>query len=85
MPPLAANQFLSEWLAQERPALHIDARPTVCYSSVYFSTGVVHPRLKVACADYGYTQVELAAFKAQGKTARDLAQEIVARGVYEGD
>jgi len=38
-------------------------------------------RLEVACADFGYTLGELRTLRAEGKTGRDVAAEVVGRGV----
>jgi GTPase SAR1 family protein len=58
---------------------------TFVYIILFFATGEENPRLKVASADYGYTLEELKTLKGQGKTAREVAGEIVSRGVDEED
>jgi hypothetical protein len=43
--------------------------------------GAQPARLRVACADFGYTLDELRALRAAGKLGRDVAAEVVSRGV----
>lgn len=42
-------------------------------------------RLPVALADYGFTLEELDSALKEGKTAKDIAAEIIARGVDDDD
>jgi hypothetical protein len=51
---------------------HIDA---------FLATGEEAPRLWVACGDFGYTLGDLQRLRAAGKTGRQVAAEVVARGV----
>jgi hypothetical protein len=46
----------------------------------YMDKGHAGPELAVALVDYGYTRDEIDAAKAAGKTARDIAREIVNHG-----
>jgi hypothetical protein len=59
-----------------------DARGTTFTHIVRYMEDGSDPekRLWVACADYGYTVEELDTLKAEGKTAKDIAQEVVDRG-----
>lgn len=50
------------------------------YLAAYMEHGASHPRLGVARADFGYELAELDALRAAGKTARDVAAEVAARG-----
>lgn len=54
---------------------------TFRYLAEYLATGAQPPRLEVACFDFGYSLGELHALRAKRKTGRDVAAEIVGRGV----
>jgi hypothetical protein len=79
--PPAAFTAIKGWM--ETPGSKAGDIPhvTFTYIAAFFETGKEADRLKVACADYGYTIDELKALKAAGKTAKDVAAEIVARGM----
>lgn len=54
---------------------------TFDYVIRYMANREQHPRLAVGLGDIGYTREELDALLAQGKTALDVAREVVACGV----
>jgi len=78
MPPMIYN-FLQKFLDNKR---NLDST-TFRYIAEYLETGDnIQPyRLEVACSDFGYTISELDSLRVSGKTARDIAAEIVGRGV----
>ena len=78
MPSMIYN-FLQEFIDNKR---NLDGT-TFRYIADYMETGHnIQPyRLEVACSDFGYTMSELDFLRINGKTARDIATEIVGRGV----
>lgn len=56
---------------------------TFRYIVEFFDNKPQHPRFKTACSDYGYTIEEITGLKNSGKTAKDIAKEILDRGVNE--
>jgi len=78
MPSMIYN-FLQEFIENKR---NLDGT-TFRYIAEYLETGDnIQPyRLEVACSDFGYTLCEIDSLRVSGKTARDIAAEIVSRGV----
>jgi hypothetical protein len=76
MPPAVCG-ILQRWV-QSGDSLNFT---TFQYIVAFFVKGEEHERLPVACADFGYSREELRQMKAQGKTAIDIAVEIIDRGV----
>ena len=74
--------YLHAW-AQATPIIHARGMPGATFDYVirFFATGEEHWRLPVALADIGYTLDEIKALKADGRSAKDLAKEILERGV----
>lgn len=65
------------------PGASVDGT-TFRHLAEYLATGneAAQPhRLEVACVDFGYTLEELRALRAEGKTGRHVAAEVVGRGV----
>jgi hypothetical protein len=54
---------------------------TFRHIDTFLASGEVAPRLWVACGDFGYPLEELQQLRAAGKTGRQVAAEVVARGV----
>jgi len=54
---------------------------TFRYIAEYLETNIQPYRLEVACSDFGYTLCEIDSLRMNGKTTRDIAAEIVSRGV----
>jgi len=77
--PTMIYHFLQEFIDYNR---NLDGT-TFRYIAEYLETGNnIHPyRLEVACSDFGYTLCELDSLRIDGKTARDIAVEILGRGV----
>jgi hypothetical protein len=75
--PAAVCEVLSLYIAGRVSTLDWSTLGRV---AAYLETGTLHPELREACADFGYQLSEVAAMRAAGKTARELAAEIVARG-----
>ena len=78
MPSMIYN-FLQQFIDNKR---NLDGT-TFRYIAEYLESGeTTQPyRLEVACSDFGYTMGELDLLRVSGKTARDVAAEIVGRGV----
>ena len=77
--PSMIYHFLQEFIDYKR---NLDGT-TFRYIAEYLETGNnIQPyRLEVACSDFGYTLCELDSLRLSGKTTRDIAAEIVGRGV----
>jgi len=58
---------------------------TFRYIVEFFENKPPNPRFKTACSDYGYSIEELTELKNSGKTAKDIAKEILDRSVNESD
>lgn len=80
--PSAFYFYLQTWV-NANPIIHARGMPgsTFDYVIRFFATGEEHARLPIALADIGYTLDELKALKAEGKTAKDLGNVILERGV----
>lgn len=76
--PLAVHSILLRYIQNSATDL---SWTTFRHIAAYFATGTRGARLEVACADFGYTFEELEALRGAGKTAKDVASEIVGRGV----
>ena len=78
MPSMIYN-LLQQFLDNKR---NLDGT-TFRYIADYLESGNnIQPyRLEVACSDFGYTMGELDSLRVSGKTAKDIAAEIVGRGV----
>ena len=79
--PQGIHGLLARCLAAGNTAL---GGTTFRYIHDFLATGdekAQAARLGVACADFGYTLAELRALRAAGKTGRDVAAEVVGRGV----
>ena len=74
MPPGARRQLKS--FAEGGP---LSEGSTFTHIANFFKGAADSERLEVACADFGYSVSELRALAAAGKTAQDVAAEIVAR------
>ncbi len=85
LPPGAYNA-IKRWL-EAPPGITEDIEHTTFVDIVGFFEGrVPRPeRFKVACADYGYTKEELMLLLQSGKSAHDVAAEIIARGMDNSD
>ena len=77
--PSTIYNFLQEFIENKR---NLDGT-TFRYIAEYLETGDnIQPyRLEVACSDFGYTLCEIDSLRMNGKTTRDIAAEIVSRGV----
>lgn len=77
--PTMVHSLLQQFLDNKR---NLDGL-TFRYIADYLETGENNQpyRLEVACSDFGYTLKELQMLHINGKTARDVAEEIVGRGV----
>ena len=56
---------------------------TFKYIVNYFETNEIHDRLNIACADIGYSPLEISDIKKSGRTIQDITTEILARGYKE--
>ena len=65
------------------PVVHANGVPGTTFNYVvqFFKTGERHARLPVALGDIGYTLDEITVLKQEGKTAEDIAREMLARGI----
>ncbi len=83
MPPGACAALLG-WVKEGRDSDDI-AHSTFQYIAMLVDEGKEHSRLAVAALDFGYTRDELLQLKQQGKTGKDIAREVLARGVDLSD
>ena len=77
--PPAVVGILTDYVTDGDKA-HLDCT-TFQHIDAFLATGEEAPRLWVACGDFGYTLGELQRLRAAGKTGRQVAAEVVARGV----
>jgi hypothetical protein len=74
-PQCPAMDILRRFVHQDEPVVE---GTTFFYIAEYFK-GTCHERLPIACADFGYTRKELDQLAKDGKTAKDVAKEIIER------
>jgi hypothetical protein len=83
-PQPAFYAVLTGWI-KDGDALGPLPSTTFDYVIQYMANREQHPRLGVGLGDIGYTREELDALLSVGKTALDVAREVVARGVDTDD
>lgn len=80
----ATYGLLKFWVETGKPGYGMEMCP-FRHVINYMANGAVAPALTDALATYGYTREAIDAAKAEGKTARDIAREIVSRGYDDDD
>ncbi len=75
--PETQIRLLSRYI--NNPDLDILRNSTFRYIAIYMDSGQQHPRLKIACSDFGYTFQELEQFRHDRISSVDVACAVISR------